>query len=97
MFKFFDAFKQGNELSNADGWKNVQNATTALAVVLNVLLYVAKLFFELPEIPEEKVLAVSGGVAAIVNVALTYTTTRKPLMGQKEPSSPTLSQDNTGG
>jgi|WetSurMetagenome_2_1015567.scaffolds.fasta_scaffold290074_2 hypothetical protein len=82
MFKFFDAFKQGKDLAHAAGWKNVQLATTGLAVIINVVLQISKMFVDLPDIPEDKVLMVSGGIAAIVNVVLTYTTTEK--LGFKE-------------
>jgi len=101
MFNFLDAFKAGKILANAAGWKDVQIATNYLVVIINVLLAFAKMFFDIPEVPQDKVAMISGGIAAIVNIFLTYATTKKTLIGQKEPeqesTSPTLAQDNTGG
>jgi mannose/fructose/N-acetylgalactosamine-specific phosphotransferase system component IID len=72
--ELIDALSCGKQLANSTEWKNAQlttNAVTGVAAGLLALMPMAGIH---PTISHEQVLAIAGGIAAILGVFNTYTT-----------------------
>jgi len=68
------ALRAGERLTHAATWKNVQVATNALVALITVIVS----YFDLQgQITDETMLAVAGGIVAVVNIYFTNATSRK--------------------
>lgn len=69
---FFTLFNKGEELINADKWKNGQITVTILVPFISAALVLGGV-----DIDAETIAAAAGGVIAIVNIVLTIITSKK--------------------
>lgn len=69
---FFTLFNKGEELINADTWKNGQITVTILVPFISAALVLGGV-----DIDAETIAAAAGGVIAIVNIVLTIITSKK--------------------
>ena len=73
----YDLFRKGQELANAESWKNHQIKANVLGGFILAIVALIKVFgYELP-VDENTAMSVAGGIIAIVNVILTITTSKK--------------------
>lgn len=73
----YDLFRKGQELANAESWKNHQIKANVLGGFILAVIALIKVFgYELP-VDENTAMSVAGGIIAIVNVILTVITSKK--------------------
>lgn len=74
---FYDLFRKGQELANAEVWKGRQVKANILGGFILAIVALIKAFgHELP-VDENAAMSIAGGIIAIVNVVLTLTTSKK--------------------
>ena len=74
---FYDLFRKGQELANAEAWKNRQVVANILGGFILAIVALMKAFgYDLP-IDSDTAMSIAFGIAAIVNVILTITTSKK--------------------
>jgi|GEM_PF-4153529 len=72
--EMIQALSAGQQLKNSEGWKNAQLTSNAIAAVMAGTLAVLSLVGFHPAITHEQVLAIAGGVAAVLGVFNAYAT-----------------------
>ena len=74
-----DLFRKGRSVMDKEAWKNRQITATVLGTVIMAGVQVAKVFgVELPpQLDEDTITLLSGGLIGLVNIVLTYTTSDK--------------------
>lgn len=86
----WNLFRKGEAVGNPAAWKAGQVSATALGAVIVAAVHVLSTFGVSLPIDEGSSLAIAGGVIAVVNIVLTYTTTDKigilPARGQAMPA-----------
>lgn len=88
-------FKVGQSVVDPVKWKQRQvTATVFGAVILAVVNLLAVFGFSIP-IDTETATLIAGGVIAVVNVVLTYTTSDKIGVGKVEPEVKQSTQDES--
>lgn len=86
----WNLFRKGECVSNPAAWKTGQVSVTALGAVIMAAVHALAVFGHPLPIDEGSAVAIAGGVIAVVNVVLTFTTTDKiGLLPAKQPSVPT--------
>ena len=75
IMKLMDAMKAGNELKNPAVWKNVQNCTSLVVVILTALVTVIK--YKFPEVPitNEHITVLAGVVVTLFGLGNSVITT----------------------
>lgn len=74
---FYDLFRKGQELANVEVWKNRQVVANILGGFILAIVALMKAFgYDLP-IDSDTAMSIAFGIAAIVNVILTITTSKK--------------------
>lgn len=68
------ALQAGQELKNAATWKNTQSITGAITAILGFVSLVLPYVGVKVEISSDQIIAIAGGVAAVVGVFNSYTT-----------------------
>lgn len=71
----FRALRAGEELANADTWKNRQNAANAILALLGALLALAQSFGINLDIPPSDLAVVASGIAIVGGLLNAYLTT----------------------
>lgn len=93
---FYDLFRKGQELGNAEIWKNRQVTANILGGFILATVALIKAFgYELP-IDENTAMSIAGGAIAIINVVLTLTTSKKvglPAKPDVSEALPTIQQE----
>jgi hypothetical protein len=81
IMKILDAIQAGKQITNPAMWKNAANLTNMIASILSVALIIARLFYgKLPDIPDDMIIGVAGGIATIlfsINSLINTITTKK--------------------
>ena len=77
LLAFLDLFRKGSMVADPKLWKDRAALTMALAGVLMAAIQIAKAYgYEIP-IDEDAATALAGGIAVLVGVLSTYTTSDK--------------------
>lgn len=77
---FITLFQKGQEVSNAETWKNRQSIAASIVALLGALLVIAKAFGVDIQVDENTLVAVGSGVAAVYglfNIVITTITSKK--------------------
>lgn len=77
-----DLFRKGKEVSNVEQWKLGQVTANMIAVFIIAVIQLVQAFGVEVPINNEQVIAISGGLLALVNVVTTVITTKR--IGLKE-------------
>jgi hypothetical protein len=72
LLDWWQVLCKGYELSNAEMWKNIQNAINIVAGILFVIVQ----NYQLP-IDKDMVNLLAGGIVAVVNIILTIATSKR--------------------
>lgn len=93
----FDLFRKGSEVANVEKWKSGQISANAIALVLTAGVAVAKAFGYTPPISDGDIVAIAGGVFALVNLIITVvSSSRAGLLPAKVQPEPLPTLDSNG-
>lgn len=77
LLALFDLLRKGQRVADPEIWKNRQVAVTVIVPALAALLSVANAFGLGLPVSDADLAALAAGIVALVNIVLTYTTSRK--------------------
>lgn len=93
----WDLFRKGQAVENPEAWKKGQVTVTVLAPVILAAAHLTETFGLGIKVDPDSATAIAGGIIAIVNVVLTFTTTDKiGILPAKSDASDGQSQPTSG-
>lgn len=93
LSSLYDLFRKGESVADPEKWKHGQIAATTLAGVFMAVVKLAKGFGYDLHIDETASLSIAGGIITVVNIVLTFTTSKSIGLPAKQSALPEISEE----